>query len=115
MEIDENIRQEISRQVVGLMKDHAGRIQNAFNLNGQELEITFKIGVESEPPAMEVKTAIAYLPQPKITDSAHGRVSPMPLFDENKFDRRTRLHCLWMIAGGKKVKGDFEAYLLKAA
>jgi hypothetical protein len=115
LKIDENTFMLISKQVDGLLMEHEKELQRAFDLAGQELDVAFKTTMKSENPTIDVKTEISWLPQPKAKDSAHGRVSPMPLFEENKFDKRTRLHCLWMIGGGMLAKGDFEDYLKRAA
>lgn len=113
MKIDDKVIGEVERQVGGLMDDHRDRIQRSYELNGQEIEMAFKVTIKSENPAMDIKTDISYLPVPKVKDSAHGRVTPLPLFDvvENQHDRRTRLHTLWMIQGGEVVKGKFDNYL----
>lgn len=114
MQINQATREEVSRQVVGLMADHEKGLQSAFSANGQEVEATFKVVIKSENPAMDVKTDISFLPYPKVKDSAHGRVSPMPLFDENPHDRRTRIHTKFMVHG-VYGEGQFEKYLRAAA
>jgi hypothetical protein len=117
VKVDEKVREEVERQVGGLMSDHGDRIQKAFDLNGQKLELSFKVEIKKDDLVMEVDTNISYLPVPKVKDSASGRVAPLPLFDavkENPHDRRTRLHTLWMIQGGEIPKGKFENYLKKA-
>ncbi len=115
MKIEEKTIDEVGRQIVGLMNEHNDRLNRAFSKNGQEIEATFKVVIKSESPAMDVKTDISYLPEPKVKDSAHGRISPLPLFDENPFDRRTRLHTLWMIKGGARAMGSFDAWRVRVA
>ena len=63
------------------MKDDESRINVAFGKNGLELDIAFKVVIKSENPSMAVNVDMSYLPEPKIKESASGRITPMPLFD----------------------------------
>jgi len=81
MKVDEKVREEVERLVGGLMADHGDRIQKAFDLNGQKIELSFKATIEEDVTAVLVDVDISYLPVPKVKDSASGSVAPMPLFD----------------------------------
>lgn len=115
MRIGESTFNEVSRQVAGLMRDNQASIHKAYlNCGDEDLAVSFKTKIKPIGDALSINTEISFTVE-KLKDTASGRADDMPLFAENPHDRRTRLHTRWMVLGGKKVKGDFEEYLKKAA
>jgi hypothetical protein len=115
MRIGLSTAKEVARQIEGLIQYHEADINKAYVKCGEEdLAIAFKTKIKPAGNALSITTEISFTVE-KLKDSASGRVSELPLFEENLHDRRTRQHVRWMVLGGEKKKGDFEDFLKQAA
>ncbi len=108
MRIGEKTFKKVSEQVLGLMLESEGKINQAFLRSEDDFAISFKAKIKPNGNGTKIETKISFTVE-KFEDTSTGTVSEIQasLFAENIHDKRTRLHTLWMSEGGEKVKGGF--------
>lgn len=116
MKLGEKTFAEVSRQVSGLMKYNEGRLNMAYLKAEDGLKVSFSTNIAPNGTGVNVKTEISFTVE-KLKDMATGRVSEIQadLFTEHPIDKRHRLWCGWMVAGGEKAVGDKEKWIKNAA
>jgi hypothetical protein len=116
MKLGEKTFAEVARQVGGLMKDNEGRLNMAYLKADEGLKVSFSTNIAPNGVGVNIKTEISFTVE-KLKDTATGKVSEIQadLFAEHPLDKRHRLFCGWMVAGGEKAVGDKERWIKNAA